>query len=72
VAGTITVSINNINCSARQVLIVSEVIEIAKWIRQICFHSLTAGEKDRLSYLDRDWLSAIPSQVMHSGGLIVS
>ncbi|XP_068460526.1 protein shortage in chiasmata 1 ortholog isoform X2 [Clinocottus analis] len=45
-----------------KVLIVSEVIDIAKWIRQICFHSLMAGEKDPLSYLDRDWLTVIPSQ----------
>nr|XP_033475528.1 protein shortage in chiasmata 1 ortholog [Epinephelus lanceolatus] len=45
-----------------KVLIVSEVMEIAKWISQICFHSLMASEKDPLSYLDRDWLTVIPSE----------
>ncbi|XP_054467380.1 protein shortage in chiasmata 1 ortholog [Anoplopoma fimbria] len=45
-----------------KVLIVSEVTEIAKWISQICFHSLMASEKDPLNYLDRDWLTVIPSE----------
>ncbi|KAG8011879.1 protein C9orf84 [Nibea albiflora] len=46
-----------------QVLIVPEVMEIAKWIRQICFHSLMANDRDPLDYLDRDWLSVSPSEM---------
>ncbi|XP_029915556.1 protein shortage in chiasmata 1 ortholog [Myripristis murdjan] len=45
-----------------KVLIASEVQEIAKWISQICFHSLTAGDRDPLHYLDRDWLAVMPSE----------
>ncbi|KAF7663472.1 hypothetical protein LDENG_00210570 [Lucifuga dentata] len=45
-----------------KVLIVPEVLEIAKWISQICFHSLMASNRDPLSYLDRDWLTVIPSE----------
>ncbi|KAM7391226.1 hypothetical protein PAMP_021930 [Pampus punctatissimus] len=45
-----------------QVLIVSEVLEIAEWISRICFLSLMSSDVDPLSYLDRDWLSVIPSQ----------
>ncbi|XP_042344529.1 protein shortage in chiasmata 1 ortholog [Plectropomus leopardus] len=45
-----------------KVLIVSEVTEITKWISQICFHSLMASEKNPLNYLDRDWLTVIPSE----------
>ncbi|KAI3372610.1 hypothetical protein L3Q82_023088, partial [Scortum barcoo] len=45
-----------------KVLIVSEVMEIAKWISQICFHSLIASDRDPLDYLDRDWLTVIPSE----------
>ncbi|XP_070689528.1 protein shortage in chiasmata 1 ortholog [Pempheris klunzingeri] len=48
-----------------KVLIVSEVVEIAKWISQICFHSLMANERDPVSYLDRDWLTVIPSEVIY-------
>lgn len=46
-----------------QVLIVPDVLEIAKWISQICFHSLMSSDRDPLSYLDRDWLMVMPSQV---------
>uniref|UniRef100_UPI003AB0A4C6 protein shortage in chiasmata 1 ortholog n=1 Tax=Centroberyx gerrardi TaxID=166262 RepID=UPI003AB0A4C6 len=45
-----------------KVLIVSEVLEIAKWISQICFHSLAASDRDPLRYLDRDWLAVTPSE----------
>ncbi|XP_028313679.1 protein shortage in chiasmata 1 ortholog isoform X2 [Gouania willdenowi] len=45
-----------------KVLIVWDVLELAKWIRQICFHSLMSSNKDSLSYLDRDWLSVMPSE----------
>lgn len=48
-----------------QVLIVSEVMEIAKWISKICFHRLTASDRDPLSWLDRDWLTVIPSEVIY-------
>uniref|UniRef100_A0A8P4GRS3 Protein shortage in chiasmata 1 ortholog n=1 Tax=Dicentrarchus labrax TaxID=13489 RepID=A0A8P4GRS3_DICLA len=45
-----------------KVLIVSEVMEIAKWISQICFHSLMVTDRDPPHYLDRDWLTVIPSE----------
>ncbi|XP_060927905.1 protein shortage in chiasmata 1 ortholog [Limanda limanda] len=45
-----------------KVLIVSEVCEMAKWISQICFHSLMSSDRDPLSFLNRDWLTVIPSQ----------
>uniref|UniRef100_A0AAQ5WVV6 Protein shortage in chiasmata 1 ortholog n=1 Tax=Amphiprion ocellaris TaxID=80972 RepID=A0AAQ5WVV6_AMPOC len=45
-----------------KVLIVSEVLEMAKWISQICFHSLMSSNRDLLSYLNRDWLSVMLSQ----------
>ncbi|XP_053277060.1 protein shortage in chiasmata 1 ortholog [Pleuronectes platessa] len=45
-----------------KVLIVSEVCEIAKWISRICFHSLMSSDRDPLSFLNRDWLTVIPSQ----------
>ncbi|KAM3611244.1 uncharacterized protein V6R79_015456 [Siganus canaliculatus] len=45
-----------------KVLIVSEVMEMAKWISQICFHSLMASDKEPLDYLDRQWLTVIPSE----------
>ncbi len=56
---------NNVNhiCCFCQVLIASEVMEIAKWISQICFHSLMADDRDPFDYLDRDWVTVIPSEV---------
>lgn len=48
-------------------LIVSEVIDIARWISQICFHSLMASDRDPLHFLDRDWLTIIPSEVIYPG-----
>ncbi|XP_056233081.1 protein shortage in chiasmata 1 ortholog isoform X2 [Seriola aureovittata] len=45
-----------------KVLIVSEVLEIAQWISRICFHSLMSSDMDPLSYLNRDWLTVMPSQ----------
>ncbi|XP_026176904.1 protein shortage in chiasmata 1 ortholog [Mastacembelus armatus] len=45
-----------------KILIVSEVLEVAKWISQICFHSLMSSGRDPLSYLNRDWLTVMPSQ----------
>ncbi|CAB1426361.1 unnamed protein product [Pleuronectes platessa] len=45
-----------------KVLIVSEVCEIAKWISRICFHSLMSSDRAPLSFLNRDWLTVIPSQ----------
>ncbi|XP_068603645.1 protein shortage in chiasmata 1 ortholog, partial [Brachionichthys hirsutus] len=45
-----------------KVLIVYEVMELAKWISQICFHSLLANKKGPQTYLDRDWLTVIPSE----------
>ncbi|AWP07461.1 Hypothetical protein SMAX5B_010343 [Scophthalmus maximus] len=45
-----------------KVLIVSEVLEIAKWISQICFHCLTSSDRDPLGFLNRDWLTVMPSQ----------
>ncbi|XP_040010710.1 protein shortage in chiasmata 1 ortholog isoform X2 [Xiphias gladius] len=45
-----------------KVLIVSEILEIAKWISQICFHSLMSSDRDPHIYLNRDWLTVTPSQ----------
>ncbi|XP_072242952.1 protein shortage in chiasmata 1 ortholog [Leuresthes tenuis] len=45
-----------------KVLMVSEVFEMAKFINQVCFTSLMSSDKDPLSYLNRDWLTVIPSQ----------
>ncbi|XP_017267688.1 protein shortage in chiasmata 1 ortholog isoform X2 [Kryptolebias marmoratus] len=45
-----------------KVLIVSEVLEMAKLIKQICFTTLMSSDRDPLSYLNRDWLTAMPSQ----------
>lgn len=46
-----------------QVLIVPEVVDVAKWISQICFHSLMASDRDPLHFLDRSWLTVTPSEV---------
>ncbi|CAB1321682.1 unnamed protein product, partial [Coregonus sp. 'balchen'] len=51
-----------------KVLIVSEVVDIAKWICQIAFHTLLSSERDPSSYLDREWLSVMPSELMLSRG----
>ncbi|KAK2837948.1 hypothetical protein Q5P01_015160 [Channa striata] len=45
-----------------KVLLVSDVLEVAKSISQICFHSLMSSDRDPFSYLNRDWLSVTPSQ----------
>ncbi|XP_034025485.1 protein shortage in chiasmata 1 ortholog-like [Thalassophryne amazonica] len=45
-----------------KVLIVTEVLEIAKWISQICFHTLMTTDRDPVRYLDRDWLTVLPSE----------
>ncbi|XP_055080229.1 protein shortage in chiasmata 1 ortholog [Periophthalmus magnuspinnatus] len=44
-----------------KVLMVSEVLEMSKWISQICFHSLMISERDPAAYLDRDWLTVLES-----------
>ncbi|KAM9858575.1 protein shortage in chiasmata 1 ortholog [Aulostomus maculatus] len=45
-----------------KVLMVSEMLEVAKWISRICFLSLMSSGRDAVSYLDRDWLCVMPSQ----------
>ncbi|XP_061586256.1 protein shortage in chiasmata 1 ortholog [Cololabis saira] len=45
-----------------KVLIVSEVVQTAKLIKQICFTTMMSSDGDTLNYLDRDWLLVIPSQ----------
>ncbi|XP_034081149.1 protein shortage in chiasmata 1 ortholog isoform X1 [Gymnodraco acuticeps] len=45
-----------------KVLMLSDVMEISKWISRICFHSLMASERDPHDFLDRDWLAVIPSE----------
>lgn len=52
------------NCVC-QVLIACEVTDIAKWIRRICFLTLMSTDGDPLDFLDRDWLSVIPSEVIY-------
>ncbi|XP_014852459.1 PREDICTED: uncharacterized protein C9orf84-like isoform X1 [Poecilia mexicana] len=45
-----------------KVLIVSEVLEMAEFINQICFSSLMSKYEDPVIFLDRDWLTVSPSQ----------
>ncbi|XP_054895211.1 protein shortage in chiasmata 1 ortholog isoform X2 [Poeciliopsis prolifica] len=45
-----------------KVLIVSEVLEMAEFINQICFSSLMSKYGDPVNYLDRDWLTVSPTQ----------
>lgn len=59
-------SLSEFSLCVCQVLIVSEVTDIAKWISQICFHSLMSSDRDPLDFLDRSWLTVIPSEVMKS------
>ncbi|XP_056889972.1 protein shortage in chiasmata 1 ortholog isoform X2 [Takifugu flavidus] len=47
-----------------KVLIAWGVTDIARWISRICFFTLMSTEKDPLDFLDRDWLSVIPSEVL--------
>lgn len=44
-----------------KVLMVSEVVEVARWISQISFYNLMNSDKDPASYLDREWLTVIQS-----------
>lgn len=52
-------------CYVCQVLIAWGVTDIARWISRICFFTLMSTEKDPLDFLDRDWLSVIPSEVLY-------
>ncbi|XP_015230860.1 PREDICTED: uncharacterized protein C9orf84-like [Cyprinodon variegatus] len=45
-----------------KVLIVTEVLEMAQFIKQICFKTLMSKDGDPLIYLDRNWLTVSPSQ----------
>ncbi|XP_030593133.1 protein shortage in chiasmata 1 ortholog isoform X4 [Archocentrus centrarchus] len=45
-----------------KVLIVSDLLEIAKSISRICFHRLMSSDREPLSFLNRDWLTVMPSQ----------
>ncbi|KAJ8006029.1 hypothetical protein DPEC_G00124010 [Dallia pectoralis] len=45
-----------------KVVILSQVVDIAKWICQIAFHTLLSSDRDTLQYLDREWLSVLPSE----------
>ncbi|MED6287593.1 hypothetical protein CHARACLAT_017987, partial [Characodon lateralis] len=45
-----------------KVLIVSEVLEMAQFIIQICFNTLMSRDIDPLTHLNRDWLTVSPSQ----------
>ncbi|XP_065818117.1 protein shortage in chiasmata 1 ortholog [Labrus bergylta] len=45
-----------------KVLIVSNVVEVTKWISKICFHSLMSSDRDPVEYLSRDWLTLLPSE----------
>ncbi|XP_029960144.1 protein shortage in chiasmata 1 ortholog [Salarias fasciatus] len=45
-----------------KVLIVSDMLDLAKWISQICFTCLMCSDRDALSFLGRDWLTVVPSQ----------
>ncbi|XP_063050459.1 uncharacterized protein LOC134445312 [Engraulis encrasicolus] len=45
-----------------KVLVVSEEEQLARWIYQIAQHTMMSSERDPLAYLDRDWLSVVPSE----------
>ncbi|XP_019907735.2 protein shortage in chiasmata 1 ortholog isoform X2 [Esox lucius] len=45
-----------------KVVILTQVVDIAKWICQIAFHTLLSSDRDPLNYLDREWLSVLPSE----------
>ncbi|KAL2091817.1 hypothetical protein ACEWY4_011615 [Coilia grayii] len=45
-----------------KVLVVSEEEDLAQWIYQIAHHTMMSSEGDPRSYLDRDWLSVVPSE----------
>uniref|UniRef100_A0A8C7WQG8 Shortage in chiasmata 1 n=1 Tax=Oryzias sinensis TaxID=183150 RepID=A0A8C7WQG8_9TELE len=45
-----------------KVLLVSEVTEVAKSINRICFTAMMTSDGDPVGYLNRDWLTVIPSQ----------
>lgn len=59
-------SLSEFSLCVCQVLIGSEMTDIAKWISQICFHSLMNSDRDPVDFLDRGWLTVIPSEVMKS------
>lgn len=42
---------------------VSEVMEIARWISRISFYTLMTSDGDPVSCLDREWLAVIQSNV---------
>ncbi|KAK7934337.1 hypothetical protein WMY93_005233 [Mugilogobius chulae] len=44
-----------------KVLMVSDVLEMAKWISQICLYTLMSSERDPVGYLDREWLAPLES-----------
>ncbi|KAG9337946.1 hypothetical protein JZ751_027440, partial [Albula glossodonta] len=35
---------------------------MARWVRQISHHTLMGSGRDPLQWLDRDWLSVLPSE----------
>lgn len=41
----------------------SEEEDTARWIYQIAYHTMMSSEGDPQSYLDREWLSVLPSEV---------
>ncbi|KAK0143450.1 hypothetical protein N1851_018425 [Merluccius polli] len=45
-----------------KVLLVSEVGDVARWVCQICFHSLMSSDKEPRVYLNLHWLALMPSQ----------
>ncbi|XP_078808483.1 protein shortage in chiasmata 1 ortholog isoform X4 [Oryzias latipes] len=45
-----------------KVLLVSEVTEVARSINRICFTAMMTSDGDPVGYLNRDWLTVIPSQ----------
>ncbi|KAL0979638.1 hypothetical protein UPYG_G00187590 [Umbra pygmaea] len=45
-----------------KVLMLSEVGAIAKWTCQIAFHTLMSSERPPITYLDKGWLSVLPTE----------
>ncbi|KAM8866227.1 protein shortage in chiasmata 1 ortholog [Synchiropus picturatus] len=45
-----------------KVVIVGEVLDVARWICRICFLSMMSNDHDPIGFLDRAWLTVTPSK----------
>lgn len=47
-----------------QVFLVCDVADIAGCVYRICLHTLLNSERSVCSWLDRDWFSVLPTEVV--------